>query len=546
MRLLALLLLATTALPAQRAANWTRADSLRGSLTAPERTWWDVTYYDLNLRLSPADSTIRGFNTIAYTVVGPAREMQIDLHAPLVIDSVVQDGRALRVRHDGNAHFVTLQAPQPMGAVKAVTVFYGGRPSIAPRPPWDGGFTWTADSLGNPWVVTTDQGVGASIWWPNKDLQADEPDSQRVAMRVPDPLINVSAGRFRTATPHGDGTTTYVWFNEEPINNYAIAVATGRYAHYTETYDGEAGTLTLDFWPLTYNVERAKAQWAQVRPMMKCFEHWFGPYPWYTDGYKLIEVPNTGMEHQTAVTYGNRFANGYRGRDDSGTGYGLQWDFIIIHESAHEWWGNNITTKDLADMWVHESFANYSEALYTECQFGYDAGAAYARGVRRGIRNDRPIIPPAYGVNAQGSGDMYPKGGTMLHMIRQLVADDVRWRDILRGLNQTFRHQTVTGAEVEAYISREARMDLSTVFDQYLRDVRIPVLELQADGTDLRYRWTNVVEGFAMPVPLLGLSGGEPLRLRPTTAWQSTPFPGNGAARLTVDPDYYVTLTLLQ
>jgi aminopeptidase N len=534
---------ATTA-HAQRAANWTRADSLRGSLTAPERTWWDVTYYDLNLRVSPSDSTIRGSNTIAYRVVGPTREMQIDLHGPLVIDSVVQDGRALAVRHDGNAHFVTVQAPQPMGAVKAVTVFYGGRPYIAPRPPWDGGFTWTTDSLGNPWVVTTDQGVGASIWWPNKDLQADEPDSQRVALRVPDPLINVSAGRFRSAIPHGDGTTTYVWFNEEPINNYAIAVATGRYAHYTEIYDGEAGKLTLDFWPLSYNVERAKAQWAQVRPMMKCFEHWFGPYPWYKDGYKLIEVPNTGMEHQTAVTYGNRFANGYRGRDDSGTGYGLQWDFIIIHESAHEWWGNNITTKDLADMWVHESFANYAEALYTECQFGVEAGAAYARGVRRDIRNDRPIIPGAYGVNAQGSGDMYPKGGTMLHMIRQLLHDDDRWRAILRGLNAEFWHQTVTGAQVEAYLARETRLDLSKVFDQYLRDVRIPVLELASEGADLYFRWTNVVDGFAMPVPLVGLSTSDPLRLRPTTTWQSTPLPQGGADRLLVDPNYYVTLRL--
>jgi len=281
-------------------------------------------------------------------------------------------------------------------------------------------------------------------------------------------MIDVSNGRLRRVTHHPDGTTTYEWFVVNPINNYAIAVGAGSYDHYSDLFHGENGPLTLDFWPLGYHREAAQRQFVQATTMLRCFEHWFGPYPWYEDGYKLVEVPHPGMEHQSAVAYGNWYANGYRGRDGSGTGLGLKWDFIIVHESAHEWFGNNITAKDNADMWVHESFANYAEGLYTECLFGKQAGADYTIGTRRGIRNDRPIIP-SYGVNDQGSGDMYPKGGNMLHTVRQIVDDDEKWRAILRGLNQTFWHQTVMGKQVEDYISAHAGTDLTKVFDQYLR-----------------------------------------------------------------------------
>ena len=518
---------------------FTRADTLRGSYITPQRAWWDVAFYDLHVTVSPADSSIRGFNGITYRVLAPAQEMQIDLMVPLEVDSMVQDGRAVSFRREGNAFFASLTAPQRVGARKAITVYYHGKPQPAKRPPWDGGFSWRTDSLGAPWVVTTDQGMGASVWWPNKDTQADEPDSQRVAITVPDPLVNVSNGRLRSTVHHPNGTTTYEWFVTNPINNYAIAVAAGTYEHYSEVYDGEKGKLTMDFWPLAYHVDAAKRQWPQVRTTLQCFEHWFGPYPWYEDGYKLIEVSNNGMEHQSAVAYGNRFANGYQGRDASGTGFGMKWDFIIVHESAHEWFGNNITTKDLADMWVHESFANYSEALYTECQFGKQAGAEYAVGVRRGIRNDRPVIADAYGVNAQGSGDMYPKGGTMLHMIRQLVNDDDKWRGILRGLNQTFWHQLVTGSQVQDYISKSAGIDLSKVFAQYLTTTKIPVLEYAVEGAVVRYRWTNVVSGFAMPVKVR-LAGDAYDWVRPTEQWQTAKFGLSGAADFKVDVNFYV------
>lgn len=527
--------------PAPR--TFTRADTLRGSFTTPARAWWDVTFYDLHVAISPADSSIRGYNGITYRVVeipSTPPEMQVDLMVPLEVDSMVQDGRAVIFRREGNAFFASLATPQAPGDRKTLTVYYHGKPQVAKRPPWQGGFTWTTDSLGRPWVVTTDQGMGASVWWPNKDTQADEPDSQRVALTLPNPMLDVSNGRLRSTTHNPDGTTTFEWFVVNPINNYAIAVGAGSYEHYSDVFAGERGPLTLDFWPLTYHLEAARRQFPQAKSMLQCFEHWFGPYPWYEDGYKLIEVPNSGMEHQSAVAYGNWYANGYRGRDLSGTGLGMKWDFIIVHESAHEWFGNNITTKDLADMWVHESFANYAENLYTECLFGKQAGADYVIGTRRGIRNDRPIIG-TYGVNDQGSGDMYPKGGNMLHTIRQIVGDDEKWRGILRGLNQTFWHQTVMGRQIEEYIGQHAGggADLSKVFDQYLRTNRIPVFEYKIAGATLSYHWTNVVPGFDMPLKVT-LAGSEFTLIHPTEQWQTKAVSLPSAAAFRVDPNFYV------
>ena len=535
--LASLLALAIVPAAAQPAPPPTRADTLRGSIT-PERAWWDVTFYDLHVRVSPSDSTIRGHNAITYRVLQPAHVMQLDLQEPLVVDSVVQDGRRLAHRRDGNAFFVTLTVPQRAGALRTVTVHYHGRPRVALRAPWDGGFVWTRDTEGNPWVATAVQGLGASAWWPNKDHQSDEPDSQRVAITVPSSMVNVSNGRLRRTTAHDDGTTTYEWAVVNPINNYDIAVNAGTYAHFQDTYEGEAGPLTLDYWPLAHNLEAARVQFRQVPHVVACFERWFGPFPWYEDGLKLVETPHLGMEHQSAVAYGNHYQNGYRGRDLSGTGVGLTWDFIIVHELAHEWWGNNITTEDIADMWVHESFGNYAENIYAECQQGREAGARYAIGTRSGIRNDVPIVGP-FGVNREGSGDMYPKGGNMLHTIRQIVNDDVRWRGILRGLNATFRHQVVTGAEVRAYISQQAGIDFSRVFEQYLETTMIPVLEYRIENGTLSYHWANVVPGFDMPVRAT-LSDDTYTLLRPAEAWQTTPLALTSPEAFRVDENFYV------
>ncbi|MEX0890583.1 MAG: M1 family metallopeptidase [Gemmatimonadota bacterium] len=533
--------LACSAVPlnAQEPPVFTRADTLRGT-HGPERAWWDVTFYDLHVRVNPADSTIAGWNAISYRVVQPAAGMQIDLQEPLVVDSVVQDGERLSVRREGNALFVALSAPQPMGGVKTVTVHYHGTPRAAVNPPWDGGFIWRRDPAGAPWVATANQGLGASVWWPLKDWGGDEPDSQRVAITVPEPMVNVSNGRLRSARPNGDGTTTWEWFAGSPINNYGIAVNAGDYAHWTEFYQGEAGILTLDFWPLAVNEAVAREHWQQTRPMLACFEDWFGPYPWYGDGFKLIETPHLGMEHQSAVAYGNGYQNGYRGRDLSGTGRGLTWDFIIIHEAAHEWFANNISMRDAADMWIHESFANYAENLYVECQTGSAAaGAEYVIGTRASIRNDRPV-QGIHGVNYEGSGDMYYKGGNMLHAIRQIIDDDARWRSILRGLNADLGRTTVSGAEVEAYISSRAGVELSKVFDQYLRTTDVPVLEWRREGGTLRHRWTNTVEGFDMPVRVRTSPGAPYEWIRPTTSWQRSQLPASGGD-LEVDPNFYVT-----
>ena len=533
-------LLAALSIPAAAQSPkpvFTRADTIRGSNT-PERAWWDVAFYDLHVKVNPADSSISGYNAITYRILKPAREMQIDLQMPLVVDSIVQDGTELSARRDGNAFFVRLIASQRPGSRKTISVYYHGKPTVALRAPWDGGFVWARDSLARQWIATADEGLGASVYWPNKDIYSDEPDSQRVAVTVPDSLIDVSNGRLRSTTRNADGTTTYEWFVANPINNYDVAVNAAHYAHFNDAYEGERGRLTLDFYPLDYHVDTARKQFQQVKPMLQCFESWFGPYPWYEDGYKLVETPHLGMEHQSAVAYGNHYKNGYLGNDRSATGHGLKWDFIIIHESAHEWWGNSLTMKDAADMWIHEAFATYAEGLFTECQEGKKAGAEYIIGQRKLIQNVEPIIG-VYGVNHEGSGDMYPKGGNILHTIRQLVDDDTRWRGILRGLNKTYWHQIVSGKQVEDYITRQSGVSLGKVFDQYLRTTMIPTLEYKVEGQRLSYRWTNVVPRFAMPVRVR-IAPDKWTWINPTPTWQASRKKFLYPENFLVDENFYV------
>ncbi|HEX9953367.1 MAG TPA: M1 family metallopeptidase [Rubricoccaceae bacterium] len=539
----ALLALAVTPIRAQTPlagdAAPTRADTLRGTVT-PERAWWDVTHYDLAVRVDPTAQAIRGTVGITFRTLQPAQTLQVDLQEPLVLDAATLGGAALAVRRDGNALFVTLPEAPAAGAMRTVMLAYHGTPREAVNAPWDGGFVWTADSLGRPVVATAVQGLGASAWWPVKDTQTDEPDSQRVAITVPEGLTNVSNGRLRETRRNGDGTTTFVWAVVNPINTYDVAVNAAHYAHFSDTYDGEAGRLTLDFYPLDYNADRARRQFQQVKPMLACFEHWFGPFPWYEDGYKLVETPHLGMEHQSAVAYGNGYRNGYRGRDRSGSGTGDSWDFIIVHESGHEWWGNSLTAADIADMWLHESFTNYSEYLFVECEQGPEAGSRYAVGSRRNIQNDAPIVGP-FGVSREGSSDMYDKGGNMLHTIRQVVGDDVVWRATLRGLQARYRHQTVTGAEVRRAMSNLTGVDLSAIFRQYLETTQIPALDVRLDGPTLFYRWSNVVPGFAMPVDVT-LADDTFSRVTPTADWQAAAASLSSLAAFRVDEDFYVTV----
>lgn len=519
---------------------FTKDDTLRGSIT-PQRAWWDLTFYNLKVKVNPAEKSIAGSNEIRYKVLKSDRVLQIDLQPPLALERAEQDGQLLDVVRQGkNAYFIYLKKEQPAGSQQSLTVWYSGKPREAQNAPWDGGFSWDKDDKGKPFVATSCQGLGASVWWPCKDHMYDEPDSQAIAVTVPKDLMDVSNGRLRRTTDNADGTRTFEWFVSNPINNYGINANIADYTHFADTFQGEKGVLTLDYYVLPKNLEKAKKQFQQVKPMLRAFEYWFGPYPFYDDGYKLVEVPYLGMEHQSSVTYGNQYLNGYLGMDLSGTGWGKKWDFIIIHESGHEWFANNITYRDIADMWVHESFTNYSEGLYTEYMFGKEAGAEYVRGCRKNIENRRPIVG-VYGVNNEGSGDMYYKGGNMLHTIRQIVDDDAKWRSILRGLNRDFYHQTVDGAQIEAYVSEKSGKQLQKVFDQYLRSTAIPVLEYRTKKGKVEYRWTNCVEGFDMPVKV-ALSKGKYTFIYPTTEWKSSPAKLGKKDDLQVDENFYVSV----
>ena len=516
---------------AQKMAS--RADSLRGSIT-PERAWWDLKHYDLTVNIDPVNKSIKGSNKITYEVLADATVLQIDLQEPLQITSITQGGERLTFRREGAVHWVNLIKKQEVGKVEEIRIHYEGIPKEAIRPPWDGGITWQKDSKGLPFVASSNQGIGSSIWWPLKDHPADEVDSLDMHVTVPKGLMDISNGRL-VEIEVGKDTDTFHWKVVNPINDYGVNINVGDYVHFGEKYEGEKGTLDMDYFVLRENLEKAKVHFQDARRMMQAFEHWFGPYPFYEDGFKLVEAPYLGMEHQSSVTYGNGYQNGYRGRDLSGTGWGMKFDFIIIHEAGHEWFANNITYKDVADMWIHESFTNYSESLYLDYHFGKEAGQAYVRGTRMNIANDIPIIG-TYGLNKRGSGDMYYKGGNLLNMIRQILQDDDKWRLILRGLNKEFYHQTVTTEQVESYISTQAGLNLGKVFDQYLRDTRIPIFEYYQQGGEIQYRWTNAVKDFDMPVDVM--FNGKAIRLPAKTAWQKLEVSGPQA--LVVDPDYYV------
>jgi len=483
---------------AQENLGYTQDDFLRGSIT-PEREWWDLTFYHLDIEVKPDEKFIKGKNTIRYKVLAPKDIMQIDLQPPLKIEKITQGGKELSYKKEGkNAYMVLLVEQQKTGDENEIVVHYSGHPKEAIRAPWDGGFSWKKDDDGQHFVATSCQGLGASVWWPNKDHMYDEVDSMAISVTVPKNLMNVSNGRLRKIEETATTKTTH-WYVDSPINNYGVNVNIGDYVHFSEHYKGEKGLLDLDYYVLRKNLEKAKEQFKQTQPMLEAFEHWFGPYPFYEDGFKLVEVPYLGMEHQSSVTYGNGYQNGYRGTDLSDSGWGLKFDFIIIHEAGHEWFANSITYKDIADMWIHESFTAYSENLFLDYHYGTKAASEYVIGTRKRILNDKPIIG-RYNLNKRGSGDMYYKGSNMLHTVRQLVEDDKKWRETLRKMNRLFYHQTVTSQQIENFLSMETGKDLSAFFDQYLRTKDIPTLEYDFDGKKLKYRYLDVVDDFDMPI----------------------------------------------
>jgi aminopeptidase N len=521
---------------------FSRADTLRGMLTSA-RTCYDLNYYHLAVKIDIDNKSISGSNEFNFTATADFSLLQFDLFSNLKVEKVIYNNQELPFRREFNAVFVTFPSVIKKGEKDKFRVYYSGNPVIARNPPWDGGFIFSKDKSGNPWVSVACQGFGASSWWPNKDHQSDEADSVLISISVPKGLQEISNGRLRSIKDLPDGYKEYNWFVSNPINNYTVTFYAGQYAHWTDNFKGENGNLTLDFWSLKEDSTMARPHWdADVKRMLKNFEYWFGPYPFYKDGYKLVQAPHLGMEHQSAVAYGNLFKMGYLGRDLSGTGWGLKFDFITVHESGHEWFGNNITAKDIADMWIHESFTNYSEALFIESEYGKKAATEYVIGIRKNIENKSPIIGH-YNVNNEGSGDMYYKGANMLHTIRQLIGNDEKFRSILRGLNKTFYHQTVTTKQIENYIAGQSGLQLEKIFDQYLRNIEIPVLSYHIKDGKLSYRWTNTIPGFDMPVKVTLKPGSYSLIKPVAGTWKTISIPSTiNEGNFKADPNFYITI----
>ena len=487
---------------------FTQADTLRGTI-GPHRVWWNVLRYNLSVEPNYETRTIKGINRIEFNTTGnPITDrMQIDLQEPMQIDRIRMGYLELPFDRAGNVYWVDMKrAKRNLRSSDkktfSIEIEFSGKPRVAQNPPWDGGWIFKTDKAGNPWMSVACQGLGASVWYPCKDHQSDEPDQGALlSMIVPDTLSAVANGRLISITPATSNKQKWTWAVTSPINNYNIIPYIGQYSHFSDTLMGEGQKkLDLDYWVLTEDLEKAKPQFERdVKRMLRAFEYWFGPYPFYQDGFKLVQSPHLGMEHQSAIAYGNQFKNGYLGRDLSGTGWGLKWDYIIIHESGHEWFANNITTKDIADMWVHEGFTMYSEVLFIEYHYGKKAADTYLQGLRRSIRNDRPLIG-RYNVNNEGSGDMYNKGANLIHTIRELMDNDSLFRQILRGMNRDFALTPTSSYEVEQYWSNKTGLDLQPIFDQYLRTTQIPKLEYREANGKTECRWTNCLPNFRMPL----------------------------------------------
>ncbi len=488
----------------------TRADILRGAW-GPYRANNDLLSYHLDVRVDPERKYISGRNTIRFRMLQDGTRIQLDLTEALDIDRILLGATPLKYEREAGAVFVDFAQTLKKGATYAIDFHYSGYPKEVGR---FGGLAFRKDPAGRHWINTACQGIGASVWWPNKDQQRDEVEDMRISVSIPSDLVDVSNGKFLGKTDLGDGYTRWDWHVQYPINNYSVSLNIGHYVHFADT----TGPLTLDFYVLPENLEKAKRQFAQTRPMIEAFEAYFGPYPFARDGFKLIEAPYSGMEHQSAVTYGNRFANGYLERDWTGVGVSLKFDFIIIHESAHEWFGNAVSHADVADMWIHEGWATYLEALYVEHVFGYDDALKYINGYKSKVRNREPIVTTP-GINRTPPQDQYFKGALFLHTLRSVIDDDARWRRLLRTFFDRFKYRNITTDDVVLFFSRETGRDLGPLFAEYLRHPYLPTLDLQFhEGGQVAYRWNAAEPAFAMPIRV-----GEPGRwqtITPTTTWQ--------------------------
>jgi len=495
------------------AQKFTRRDSLQGGLRT-ERTNYDVLRYDLNITVDPEKRYIFGYNDITFNAVSDVNKIQVDLFDNMKVDSIVYKKTKLTYKRDNDAVFITFPKAISKGSEEKIRFYYSGNPKVAKNAPWDGGFTFAKDGNGKPWVGVAVQGTGASLWFPVKDHQTDEPDrGASIKVAVPNGLTNVSNGRFIGSEDLKNGYTRWDWEVKNPINNYDITLNIADYKHIHDTSNG----LDLDYYVLSYNEKKALKQFAEVKPMLECFESKFGKYPFYEDGYKLVETSYLGMEHQSAVAYGNKYRKGYLGMDMTGTGIGQEFDYIIVHESGHEWFGNSITSKDIADMWIHEGFTTYSETVYVECRFGYDKAMQYINGQSNNVENRKPVIG-IFGVNKEGSGDMYYKGALMLNTLRHVVNDDTKWWKLILDYSNTYKKQVIDAETVVGFFNKQTGMELTPIFNQYLRHTTIPVLQLKLDGKNLSYRWQTDEPDFEMPIEIT--INGKATRVKASNKWQ--------------------------
>ena len=494
----------------------TRADILRGAY-GPYRANNDLLYYHLDIRVDPAAKTITGKNTIRFKMLADGTRIQIDLLDTLNVDKILFDGAPLKYVRDSGAVFIDFPQTLHAGKTYSIDFYYSGPPVEKGR---FGAITFKKDPADRTWINTACEGDGSSTWWPSKDQWKDEVENMDLSVAIPNDLVDVSNGKFVSKTDLGDGYTRWDWHIGYPINSYDVSLNIGNYVH----FDDKFGTLPLDFYVLPEDLDKAKVQFAQAKGMLEAFTHYFGEYPFARDGYKLIEVPYTGMEHQTAVTYGNGFKNGYYNRDWTGVGISLRFDFIIIHESGHEWFGNSITAADPADMWIHEGWTTYLEELYVEYRWGKEDGIKYINGMKPKIYNLRPIIAER-GVNADPTEDQYFKGALMLNTLRSVIDDDKKWFALIHDFYQHFKYQTILTEDVIAWFNEHSGMDLTPIFNQYLHHRAIPRLELLFGETPgiVMYKWNADQEDFAMPVRV-----GTPDHwqlIHPTTKWQTMQTP---------------------
>jgi aminopeptidase N len=495
---------------------FTQRDSLQGSLRK-ERTCFDVLRYDLSIEVFPEDKKISGYNEITFKTVDFTNKIQLDLFENMAIDSILLEGKKLNYTRKFDAVFIDFQNILTKNSIYKLQFHYHGKPLEAKNAPWDGGFVWKKDKFGKPFIGVAVQGTGASLWYPVKDHQSDEPNNgASIKVIVPQGLINVSNGIFVAREDLENNRNSYLWEVKNPINNYNIVINIADYVNIEDQYND----LKINYYVLRENEVKARKHFEEVKPMLECFETKFGSYPFKEDSYKLVETPYLGMEHQSAIAYGNQYKKGYLGFDATETGIGLLFDYITIHETAHEWFGNSITSIDIADMWIHESFTTYAESVFVECRYGYEKAQEYINGQKRLISNQKPVVGQ-FGVNFKtGNSDMYYKGALMLNTLRHVVNNDEKWWKLLKDYSINFKHKIIEKKDVISYFNQQLNMDLTAIFNHYLLKKEIPILEIIQSKKKIEYRWKNVSKDFKMPIDIV-LNNGEKFRIFPNYDWQT-------------------------